>query len=264
MIRLLIVDDSPLMRRLLADIFGPEPEFELRVARDGVEALAILHEFKPDVVTLDVHMPKMDGLACLDRIMLERPCPVVMLSSLTRDGADETLTALSLGAVDFVPKPAGALSLELDTFGPLLIDVVRNAAKSRVLRARRLTERVRLGVGRPAPPVLATKRTKPATGDDFGLVLVGCSTGGPPALDALLAPLPDHFPWAVLVAQHMPVGFTAALARRLDTFCPMRVVEVDRAMSIAPGHIYVGRGNADLVVSKRPTGLFAMCAPASA
>ncbi len=271
MIRLLIVDDSPLMRRLLSEIFGGEPDFEFRVARDGVEALAVLKEFRPDVVTLDVHMPKMDGLACLDRIMLEHPCPVVMLSSLTRDGADETVTALSLGAVDFVPKPAGALSLEMDAFAPVLLEVVRNAAQTHMPSARRLAERVRLRAGRaPAGKAAASEagefvpRGGRASKDAPALVIVGASTGGPPALDALLAPLPENFGCPVLIAQHMPSGFTAALARRLDSFCAMNVVEVDRAMPILAGRVYIGRGNADLIVSARPDGLFANCAPAAA
>ena len=268
MIRLLIVDDSPLMRRMLADIFGAEPDFDVRAARDGVEAIAMLHQFKPDVVTLDVQMPNMDGLACLDRIMLERPCPVVMLSSLTREGADETMAALSLGAVDFLPKPAGPVSLSIDAFAPLVLEAVRNAAKTRVRRTLRLAERIRLTQTQTKParkPALRPSRSVAMElRDTPGLVLVGSSTGGPPALDALLEPLPETFPWAVLVAQHMPANFTAALARRLDNFCALNVVEVDRAMRIGAGCVYIGRGNSDLVVSARPDGLYAICAPAAA
>jgi two-component system chemotaxis response regulator CheB len=265
-IRLLVVDDSPLMRRMLADAFGAEPDFDVRTARDGVEAIAMLHQFRPDVVTLDVQMPNMDGLACLDRIMLERPCPVVMLSSLTREGADETMAALSLGAVDFLPKPAGPVSLSMDDFAPLVVEAVRNAAKTRVRRTLRLAERIRnqsqtKPSKKPAPRESRSVATE--MGDTPGLVLVGSSTGGPPALDALLEPLPETFPWAVLVAQHMPVSFTAALARRLDNFCALNVVEVDRAMRIGAGCVYIGRGNSDLVVSARPDGLYAICAPAS-
>ena len=111
MTRLLIVDDSPLMRRLLTEIFSTEPEFEIETARTGEEALARIPVFKPDVVTLDIHMPEMDGLACLDRIMVEWPCPVVMVSSLTAEGADETLEAMALGAVDFIAKPRGPVSI---------------------------------------------------------------------------------------------------------------------------------------------------------
>src|ERR1700736_6772750 len=108
------------MRKLLCEIFGKEPDLEVRAARNGIEALAQLHTYAPDVITLDIRMPGMDGLACLDRIMLERPCPVIMVSSLTEEGAAETLEAMALGAVDFVAKPSRAISLEIDTLTPIL------------------------------------------------------------------------------------------------------------------------------------------------
>ena len=130
MIRALIVDDSALIRRLFADLFAAEGDFECAFARNGVEALGQIAAFRPDVVTLDIHMPGMDGLACLDRIMLEHPCPVVMVSSLTEAGADITLQALDMGAVDFVPKPGGAISLKLDALGPRLVETVRAASRA--------------------------------------------------------------------------------------------------------------------------------------
>ena len=126
--RLLIVEDSALMRKLLGQIFTAAGDFEIAFARDGVEALAVIGEFKPDVVTLDIHMPLMDGLTCLDRIMLEHPCPVVMVSSLTEEGAEETLTALAIGAVDFIAKPDGAISLNIEKLAPRLVDKVRMAS----------------------------------------------------------------------------------------------------------------------------------------
>ena len=116
------------MRRLFNDVFTAEGDFEIAVARDGLEALERLADFKPDVIVLDVHMPQLDGIACLDRIMVERPTPVVMVSALTQEGADETIRALELGAVDVVAKPAGALSLKMDRFGPQLVRAVRTAA----------------------------------------------------------------------------------------------------------------------------------------
>src|SRR5579872_6654752 len=121
MTKILVVDDSALMRKVLGRIFTERGEFEIQFARNGIEALDLVKSFAPDVVTLDVHMPAMDGLTCLDRIMVERPCPVVMLSSLTAEGAEETLRALQLGAIDFVAKPAGAVSLRLDEFAPELL-----------------------------------------------------------------------------------------------------------------------------------------------
>lgn len=267
MTRLLIVDDSPLMRRLLSDIFEGAGDFEVAVARSGAEALALLTEFAPDVITLDIHMPEMDGLACLDRIMLLRPCPVVMVSALTAEGADETLEAMALGAVDFIAKPRGAISLEIDVLAPVLIDKVRTAASARISRATRLTERVRARVGappRPKPtprPRTAGLRPPMRAAAPAGLVLVGCSTGGPPALDALLGGLPADFPWPIVIAQHMPASFTGALARRLDRLCALDVVEVSSAMPLEPGCAYIGRGDADVIVSRRAGALVAMSAP---
>lgn len=275
MIRLLAVDDSALMRRLLAEIFEDDDRFEVAFARDGVEALAALHEFRPDVVTLDVNMPNMDGLQCLDRIMVERPCPVVMFSSLTADGARETLKALELGAVDFVPKPGGAPSLKVHEFGPVLVEKILVAAKARFSPSHRLAERVRLKSGvtpvpRPkvkAPPArrrkAPTASKPPPAGPAERLVLVGASTGGPPALEALLTALPAAFPWPIVVAQHMPATFTGPLASRLDGLCELQVVEVSKPTPLLPGRVYIGRGDADLLVSTRSGGLVALSAPPS-
>ena len=268
MIRLLIVDDSALMRRLLGDVFKAEGDFEIAFARDGAEALEILPAFKPDVVTLDVQMPRMDGLACLDRIMLEQPCPVVMVSSRTEAGAAETLKALELGAVDFIQKPRGAVSLAMDELTPQLVEKVRAAAAARLRRSLRLVERVRLRAGLPsatarkARPLPAGPRVLPAGGPVERVVLVGCSTGGPPALDRLLAPLPAAFPWPILVAQHMPATFTGPLAQRLDKLCALNVVEVTRPVPVRPGQVYIGRGDADIILGRRTGGLVAMAAPA--
>jgi len=189
-IKLLAVDDSALMRKLLGQVFSSEPDFEVQLARNGREALDLAKTFRPDVVTLDVHMPEMNGLECLDRLMLERPCPVVMLSSLTAEGADATLEAFRLGAVDFVAKPTGAVSLRMDEFVPELLTKVRLAAKVRLSTSLRLRERVRHRIGNVQPAVRPRSRREPlhsvspsaAMFGGEGLVLVGASTGGPPAL----------------------------------------------------------------------------------
>jgi two-component system chemotaxis response regulator CheB len=269
MIRLLIADDSALMRRLFNEVFAAEGDFEIAVARDGLEALERLADFKPDVIVLDVHMPQLDGIACLDRIMVERPTPVVMVSALTQEGADETIRALELGAVDVVAKPSGALSLKMDRFGPQLVRAVRAASEARMSWARRLAERVR---GRTGPISHAPRRRaaalkirdpeRPAS-DAGGVVVIGCSTGGPAALDAVLSALPAEFPWPVVIAQHMPATFTGALARRLDALCPLTVREVTRATPLRPGEVYIGHGDADLLVAERPGGLAAIAAPLS-
>ncbi|MDG3443838.1 chemotaxis-specific protein-glutamate methyltransferase CheB [Nitrospirillum amazonense] len=288
MTRLLIVDDSALVRRLLGDLFTAAGDFEVAFARDGLEALAQLREFSPDVITLDVHMPQMDGLTCLDQIMVEQPRPVVMVSSFTEAGAEVTLEAMALGAVDFVQKPEGAISLKMDQLGPGLVDKVRQAASARLRRSHRLAERLRRQAGAieasgldirtiprgaaararrvraltDAPPQEAEGAALPERQALPGLVLIGCSTGGPPALDAVLEGLPADFPWPVLVAQHMPATFTGPLARRLDRLCALTVQEVARPTPLAPGNVYIGRGDADLVLSQRPSGLVALPTPA--
>lgn len=267
MIKVLVVDDSALVRKLFGQVFAAEPDFEVEVARDGLEALQKLSSFAPDVITLDIHMPHMDGLTCLDRIMVERPSPVVMVSSVTAEGADVTLEALRLGAVDFVAKPTGAVSLRIDQLAPELVEKVRAAAGARIRSSLRLKERIRHRIAAAAPPPAPRPRVRPdvrlapvaATGE--GLVLVGTSTGGPPALETLLTALPADFPWPILVAQHMPASFTGALARRLDKLCALSVVEVVAPTLLEPGFVYIGRGDADLIVSPRPSGLAALAAP---
>ncbi len=265
MIRVLVVDDSALMRRVLGGILGRAADMELAYARDGLEAIAQLHAFRPDVITLDVQMPQMDGLSCLDRIMVERPSRVVMVSSLTAQGADATLEAMQLGAVDYIAKPEGAISLAPEAFGDTLVERVRAASRTRLRPAARLAERVRLRAGHAAPR-LPARRPEPAPAtrpmQPGQVVLVGTSTGGPPALEALLCNLPTDFPWPVLVAQHMPAAFTGPLARRLDRVCALHVTEVGPPAPIATGHVYIGQGDADIIVGARPGGPVVMAAPA--
>lgn len=279
MIRLLIADDSALMRKLLGSIFGAEGDFEIEFARDGAEALEVARRFRPDVATLDVNMPVMDGLTCLSRLMVEAPCPVVMVSSLTREGAEATLQAIRLGAVDFVAKPEGTISLNIDRIRPQLVEKVRVAAKVRLRPTLHLAERVRHQIGRagtaarqkprhsprlPASRAPADSRQRAGAEDAVdGLVLMGASTGGPNAVEVVLCGLPGDFPWPVLVAQHIPATFTGALAQRLDRLCELTVVEVSRPTPLRAGHAYVGQGDADLIVARRPTGLFALPVPSS-
>jgi len=267
-IKLLVADDSALMRKLLHDIFQEEGDFEIRLARNGAEALELVHTFKPDVVTLDVQMPAMDGLTCLSRIIIEAPRPVVMISALTEAGAEATLQAMELGAVDFVAKPSGTVSLEIDRLRPLLVEKIRGAANARIRPTLRLRERIRhkFRATESAPPAVRQRRARlPADTEaaaSSGLVLIGASTGGPAALDIVLSGLPREFPWPVMVAQHMPASFTGPFARRLDRECAVRVVEVSGPMLLQPGTVYIGRGDADLVVASRPAGLTALPVPA--
>ena len=265
-IRLLIADDSALMRKLLEGIFREEGDFEIQLARNGTEALDLVRSFDPHVVTLDVQMPGLDGLSCLSRIMIEAPRPVVMISSLTADGAEATLEAIELGAVDFVEKPGGTVSLEIDRLRPLLVEKVRGAAKAKIRRTLRLAERVRhqfqqTGATRPAHARRVRKSAASARPSN-GIVLIGASTGGPAALDIVLPLIPKTFGWPIVVAQHMPANFTAAFARRLNSICELDVVEASRPLPLLAGSIYIARGDADVVVTRRSTGLHAMPVPA--
>jgi two-component system, chemotaxis family, protein-glutamate methylesterase/glutaminase len=264
-IKILVVDDSALVRKLIGQVFATQSDFEVQFARNGREALEAIHLARPDVVTLDVHMPEMDGLACLDRIMIEQPCPVIMVSSMTAAGADATLEALRLGAVDFVAKPTGAVSLKIGEMAQPLIEKVRAAAGAKLKTSLRLREKVRhrMGEGARDLPPRSARISRVATQGE-GLVLVGTSTGGPPALEALLTALPASFPWPIIIAQHMPATFTGPLARRLDGISRLTVQEVREPVTLKPGHAYIGRGDADVIISRRGAGVVAMAAPAQA
>ncbi len=267
MIKVLVVDDSALMRKVLGQIFAREGDLIVEFASNGVDALDKLISFEPNVITLDVHMPQMDGLACLDRIMIERPCPVVMVSSLTAADADATLEAFRLGAVDFMAKPTGAASLYIDGLAPELLLKVRAAAGAKLKSSLRLKDRIRHRVGAASSAIRPIKipafhSVKAAFGE--GLVLVGSSTGGPPALEALLTGLPAGFSWPILIAQHMPATFTGPLAKRLDGLSRLTVMEVTETILLKPGCAYIARGGADLVVSRRAAGLVASPAASKA
>lgn len=265
MIKVLIVDDSALVRKLLAGMLSDAAEFQIEIARNGTEGLERLHSFQPDVVTLDVHMPDMSGLTCLDRIMLEKPTPVIMVSSVTSQTADVTLEALRLGAFDFIAKPAGPMSLRVDEIKDDLVEKVRAAAVARIRPTLRLKERIRHRAAalppRPAGDVIRVKEPPP-TIPIPGIVLIGTSTGGPPALEAVLRALPASFPWPLLIAQHMPESFTGALAKRLNSLCSIEVVEVSSPAELRPGTAYIARGGRDMILSRRAGVMLAMNAPA--
>ncbi len=269
MIKVLVIDDSALMRRLLAQILCAAQGFEVVTARNGGEALAMLDTVAPDVITLDIAMPDMDGLACLDQIMVHRPCPVVMISAMTPDRPRETLEAMALGAVDVIAKPNGAVSLEIDALAHDLVERVRTASRARISPALRLRERIRARTAARTTALFATRpqivsRTPAPQHDTQGVVIVGCSTGGPAALDVVLTALPADFPWPVVIAQHMPASFTGALAQRLDRICALDVSEVRRTTPLLAGHAYIGRGSCDIVLARRDQAIVAMPAPSSA
>ena len=218
------------MRKLLEGIFRRRATSTSALARDGTEALALVRAFDPQVVTLDVQMPGMDGLTCLSQIMLEAPRPVVMISSLTAEGAEATLEAIELGARRFHRQAQRNGLARNRAAAADLVEKVRAAAQARI-RARCVwRERIRhqfrarrLNRAEPAPAAVAHGAGMSRPG---GLVLIGTSTGGPVALDIVLPPTARRFPWPIMVAQHMPANFTAAFARRLDRQCRLQVVEV--------------------------------------
>jgi two-component system chemotaxis response regulator CheB len=244
--KILVVDDSALMRKCLREILEGEPGWSVVTARNGRDALAQIALHNPDVVTLDINMPEMDGITCLAEIMAQSPRPVVMVSSITSKGAQVTLEALELGAVDFVEKPGGTVSLNIDVIHRQLVAKVKSAAHSKPRRARGLVQRVQRSTeARPRPPVSARQ------GSVAGIVLIGVSTGGPRTLEDILPRLPGDFPWPLVIAQHMPGAFTGSFAQRLDKICDLEVVEVTGPQPLRPGHVYIGRGNADVVVDRR-------------
>ncbi|MBI2875369.1 MAG: chemotaxis response regulator protein-glutamate methylesterase [Candidatus Tectomicrobia bacterium] len=211
-------------------------------ARDGVEALEKLELLRPDVLTLDVEMPRMDGLTTLARIMERSPTPVVMLSALTVEGAEATLRALHLGAVDFVPKPSGSLSLNIQESKEEILRKVKTAARARLTRSSPAAKEA----ARPAST--GTKATPGRFSRRHKLIVIGSSTGGPKALHLLLPQLPADLPACVLIVQHMPAGFTRCLADGLDRISSIVVREAQAGDRLAAGLALVAPGDRHLIL----------------
>ncbi len=225
-ISVLVVDDSALMRKMIGEIIEREPSFALcGTARNGREALEQVAALQPDVVTLDIEMPEMDGLQALARIMAERPTAVVMLSAHAKEGAEATLLSLELGAVDFVTKPSGSISLDIDRVRDELVEKITVAASVDLARLKSGARR------RPQP----AKPKAAGPGGPFRLVAIGSSTGGTRALSDLLPALPADLPAAYLLVQHMPKGFTRSLAERLNARCQIAVREAEAGDAVKPG-----------------------------
>ena len=234
-ISVLVIDDSALMREVLSRTLGAEGDIVVvGTAADPIEARQLIKDLDPDVLTLDIEMPNMNGLAFLDRIMRLRPMPVVMVSTLTTRGATETVLALELGAVDFVAKPNVQLSGGIDRFAANLRTKVRAAALADVRgRSARLDA-----------PVNAVRTAAAPAGS---IVAIGASTGGVDAIRTVLSPLPIDCP-PVVITQHMPAGFTGRFAARLDELCAVTVHEAEDHMRLLPGHAYIARGGLHLRV----------------
>jgi two-component system, chemotaxis family, protein-glutamate methylesterase/glutaminase len=245
-VRVLVVDDSAFMRRVVADAIATQPDLEVAgVAHNGLDALLKVEQLQPDVVTLDVEMPDMDGLTALRHLMARYPRPVVMLSSQTQRGAITTLRALTIGAVDFVAKPSGAISLDFSRVREELLQKIRAAASARVrLAAHRASPR-------SGPPTAQNHIGTRAGGFDR-LVVIGCSTGGPRALAVLIPELRAEAPTAYLIVQHMPAGFTRSLAERLDASGPLTVREAADGDRLEAGTALVAPG--DYHLRLKPSG----------
>jgi two-component system chemotaxis response regulator CheB len=238
MIKVLIVDDSALVRQLLSVILGREPDIQVvGTASDPLIARDKIKELNPDVLTLDVEMPRMDGLEFLEKLMRLRPMPVVMISSLTERGADVTLRALELGAIDYVTKPADGLAENLETYAGEIVAKIRMAASSRVHRRSSEPDRPRLVV--PSSIKGASEK----------LILLGASTGGTEAIKDFLLDMPPTCP-PIVIVQHMPPGFTASFSKRLDGICRISVKEGEHGERIVPGHAYIAPGGRHMVLKR--------------
>jgi len=239
-IKVLIVDDSALIRSVMSEIVNSQADMEVvATAPDPLVARELIKKHNPDVLTLDVEMPKMDGLDFLEKLMRLRPMPVLMVSSLTERGSEITMRALELGAVDFVTKPKISIQSGMREYTELITDKIRAAARARV-KARTVQQHA----SSPTLPVLRS----PLNSSEK-LIIIGASTGGTEAIREFLMQMPSDCP-GILIAQHMPEGFTTSFARRLDSLCKISVSEAAGNERILPGHAYIAPGHSHLLLSR--------------
>ncbi|MDR3670323.1 MAG: chemotaxis-specific protein-glutamate methyltransferase CheB, partial [Holophaga sp.] len=265
-IRVLVVDDSPFMRKALERMLQAPDIQVVGAARDGLDALDKIAQFDPDIVTLDIEMPRLDGLGCLKRIMAETPRAVLMVSSLTQEGAQATLEALALGALDFIPKETSLASASILQIQQDLQEKVRKLARSPRFRKARAPlaplappppvqptqpGQVPFRPPLPVPAAQAVSRLGTLAGPRAELLAIGCSTGGPKALQDLLPALPRDLPVPCLVVQHMPANFTRPFAERLNSLCQVRVKEGEHQESLQPGCVYIAPGGMHMLYRQR-------------
>ena len=244
-IKVLIVDDSALIRSVMAEIVNSQPDMEVvGTAPDPLVARELIKQTNPDVLTLDVEMPKMDGLDFLEKLMRLRPMPVLMVSSLTERGSEITMRALELGAVDFVTKPKISIQSGMREYTEMIADKIRAASKARI-RARTIAPH-----GAPAAPGTAPLPIlrNPLLSSEK-LIIVGASTGGTEAIREFLMQMPSDCP-GILITQHMPEGFTRSFARRLDSLCKISVQEAAGGERVLPGHAYIAPGHSHLTLTR--------------
>ncbi|QGY41419.1 chemotaxis-specific protein-glutamate methyltransferase CheB [Pseudodesulfovibrio cashew] len=251
MIKVLVVDDSAFMRKAIGTMLEKDPGINVvGTARDGREGLDLVRKLDPDVVTMDIEMPRMDGLTALRHIMMESPRPVLMVSSLTTEGAEATLKAMELGAVDFIPKQLSKVSLDIIKIEKDLIAKVKAVA----LRKLRHRAPVRHAVAKPqAPSPAPAKRPMPTrTGrPKRDVVAIGVSTGGPPVVQQILSSLPEDFPAGIVIAQHMPAAFTGPFAQRLNSVSKLSVKEAEPGDVLRPGCVFVAPGGRHVVLDQK-------------
>ena len=250
--RVLIVDDSALVRRILSEILATDPEVEVvGTATDAYMARDKIKLLNPDVITLDVEMPKMDGVTFLKNLMRLRPMPVVMVSSLTEHGAEVTLDALAVGAVDYLPKPKIDLAATLGDYAEELRSKIKAAAKARVRAYTGTAASASSGIPEVAPRYTADAVLKAAAPRRFRttdrIIAIGASTGGTEAIKDVLVKLPADTP-GIVIAQHIPKAFSTPFAKRMNSLCQMTVYEAQDGQQILPGHVYIAPGDRHLLL----------------
>ncbi|PYU67129.1 MAG: chemotaxis response regulator protein-glutamate methylesterase [Acidobacteria bacterium] len=255
--RVLVVDDSTFMRKVLEGIFNADEQLQVvGNAKDGREAVALAESLKPDVITMDINMPHVDGLQATAEIMTTNPRPIVIVSSESREGAASTLRALELGAIEFVAKPSSGIDLDMQSVKEDLLRKVRMAAKVRVVRtASRLALTIQNANGSKTPPLAPVSiRRSPTSGLDqrFPVVVLAASTGGPATVMRLAPGFTADFPAAVILVQHMPAAFTTQYAAQLAEFTAIRVKEAEANEPLQPGTLYICPGGQHLRIT--PTG----------
>ncbi len=244
-IKVLIVDDSALIRSVMKEIINSQPDMEVvGMAPDPIVARDLIKQTNPDVLTLDVEMPRMDGLDFLEKLMRLRPMPVVMVSSLTERGSEITLRALELGAVDFVTKPKLSIQSGMLDYTELITEKIRTASKARITPRRIVAAGDPTNAtGGPLPQL-----RNPLTSSEK-LIVIGASTGGTEAIKDFLMQMPSDCP-GILITQHMPEGFTRSFAKRLDSLCKISVLESEGGERILPGHAYIAPGHSHLLLAR--------------
>lgn len=234
-ISVLVVDDSALIRSLLTELINDQSDMHcVGAAQNAYVAKDMVNQLSPDVITLDIEMPKVDGLTFLDKLMKARPTPVIMISTLTEQGTDATVRALELGAIDYIPKPKLDVAQGIEDYEILIADKIRLASTAKVKKNTQHKTTVRTTM-----PILGTEK----------IVAIGASTGGTEAIKRVLTALPANFPGTV-ITQHMPSGFTQSFAKRLNASCKMQVKEAEDNERVLPGHVYIAPGEKHMLVKR--------------